>query len=75
MNMYMYVCILCGTTIVSDCWGFSIRLDNEGLMNHPVELYIGFVDSCTGAHTNTIEATWKYAKFTSGLTEKTRLNV
>ena len=71
----MYACILLSTTIVSACWVSSIRLDNEGLMEHTVVLGISFMFSCTGAHTNTIEAKWKYAKFNSGLTEKRGYNI
>jgi len=73
--MYMYVCILSGTTIVSDCCGTNNPLGNEGATEHTIEQCVSFVDSWKGTHTNTIEATWKHAYFTSGLTEKTRLNL
>jgi len=76
MNMYMYVYMYPSWHHNRQCLlGSSIHLNNEGLMDHSVELCISFVDSCTRAYTNTIEARWNYAKFTSGLTEKTRLNV
>jgi len=61
MYICMYVCILLGTTIISDYWGTNIRLGNEGLAEHNIEPCVVFVDSRTGTHTNTIEATWKHA--------------
>ena len=54
--------------------GSNIHLGNEGLTDHTVEHCVGFVDSRTDAHTNTIKATWKHANLTLGLTEETRLN-
>ena len=74
-NDYVYVYILPGTTIVSDCWGTNIHLGNEGPTEHTIEQCVSFVVSWKGTHTNKIEATWKHAYFTSGLSEKTRLNL
>jgi len=75
MIMNMYVCVLCGTTIVSDCCVSNIRLSNKELMDHTIECCVGFRASRMGAHTTRIEATWKHATYTSGLTEKMRLNL
>lgn len=50
------------TTIISDCWGAYVRLGNEEFTHHVVNHSVGFVDSRTGAHTSTIDATSKQVK-------------
>jgi hypothetical protein len=40
----------------------NVRLGSEGLVQHAVDCCVVFVDSHTGARTNTIEATWKNIK-------------
>jgi len=56
-----------GTTGVSDCWGAYRYLDAEGYTHRTVNHSIGFVDERTGAHTNTIESTWRHVKAFLGL--------
>jgi hypothetical protein len=51
-----------GTTIISDCWAAYNSLQEEGYDHLTVNHSITFVDQTTGAHTNTIESTWKYVK-------------
>ena len=54
--------ILPGTTIISDCWAAYNSLREEGYTHFTVNHSITFVDQTTGAHTNTIESTWKHVK-------------
>jgi len=54
--------ILPGTTIISDCWAAYNSLREEGYTHFTVNHSIAFVDQTTGAHTNTIESTWKHVK-------------
>jgi len=76
VNEYVYVDIIPGTTIVGECWGSNFHLGSEGLAYHTIEHSVSFLDSRTVfAHTNTIETMCKHTKFTSGITEKTSLNV
>jgi hypothetical protein len=49
-------------TIISDCWAGYVRLSDEGYTHHTVNYTVRFVDPHTGAHTNTIEGTWKHVK-------------
>jgi transposase-like protein len=51
--------ILPGTTIISDCWRAYDILDKEGFEHLKVNHSLNFVDPETGAHTNTIESTWR----------------
>jgi hypothetical protein len=49
-------CILPGTTVVSDCWGYNVRLHNDGLI--PLRwFFFG-----TWILTITIKATWMHVK-------------
>jgi hypothetical protein len=50
------------TTVISDCWEAYQDLDAEGYRHRTVNHTIGFVDERTGAHTNTIESTWRHVK-------------
>jgi hypothetical protein len=54
--------ILPGTTIISDCWAAYISLHEEGYTHFTVNHSFEFVDETTGAHTDTIECTWKQVK-------------
>ena len=54
--------ILPGTTIISDCWASYSSFHEDGYIHFTVNHSITFVDETTGAHTNTIEATWKHVK-------------
>ena len=54
--------ILPGTTIISDCWSAYIHLGKEGYEHLKVNHSLNFKDPETGAHTNTIEGTWRHVK-------------
>ncbi|CAC5376494.1 unnamed protein product [Mytilus coruscus] len=51
-----------GTTIISDCWKAYDCLVSEGFEHLKVNHSVNFVDPETGAHTNTIESTWRALK-------------
>lgn len=51
-----------GTTIMSDCWKAYSSLDSLGYVHKTVNHSKEFVDSETGACTNTIESTWHALK-------------
>ena len=51
-----------GTKAISDCWGAYRDLHAEGYTQRTVNHTIGFFDERTGAHTNTVESTWRHVK-------------
>ncbi|CAC5386090.1 unnamed protein product [Mytilus coruscus] len=51
-----------GTTIISDCWKVYDCLGSEGFEHLKDNHSVYFVDPETGAHTNTIESTWRALK-------------
>ena len=51
-----------GTTIISDCWNAYSSLGHNGYTHLTVNHSLNFVDPTTGAHTNTIESTWRTLK-------------
>jgi transposase-like protein len=51
-----------GTTIISDYWKAYQCLDQEGFEHLKVNHSLNFVDPDSGAHTNTIESTWRALK-------------
>jgi transposase-like protein len=55
------------TTGVRDCWGAYRDLNADGYTHRTVNHCTGFVDERTGAHTNTIESTWRHVKPFLGL--------
>jgi hypothetical protein len=51
-----------GATVISDCWGAYNSLGSQGYTHRTVNHSIHFGDPDTGAHTNTIESTWRRVK-------------
>jgi transposase-like protein len=51
-----------GTTVISDCWGAYNSLGSQGYTHLTVNHSLHFVNPDTGAHTNTIESTWRTVK-------------
>jgi transposase-like protein len=51
-----------GTTAISDCWAAYRDLESLGYAHRTVNHSIYFVEPETGAHTNTIESTWRSVK-------------
>ena len=51
-----------GTTFISDSWAPYRYLESQGFTHRTVKHSIHFVDPDTGAHTNTIESTWRAVK-------------
>jgi hypothetical protein len=54
--------ILPGTTIISDCWKAYNCLEREGYVHLKVNHSLHFKDPETGAHSNSIESSWRAAK-------------
>ena len=54
--------VLPGTTIISDCWKAYSKLEEEGFQHQTVNHSKEFINKETGAHTNTIESTWRAVK-------------
>ena len=55
-------CIEPGTTVISDSWAAYRDLGAQGYTHHTGNHSIQFVNPKTGAHTNTIESTWRSIK-------------
>ncbi|XP_046573684.1 uncharacterized protein LOC124281755 [Haliotis rubra] len=53
-----------GTTIITDCWKAYNKLGKLGYTHMTVNHSENFKDPETGAHTNTIESTWRAVKNT-----------
>ena len=51
-----------GTTIMSDCWKAYDKLEEIGYHHLKANHSINFVDRDAGAHTNSIESTWRHTK-------------
>lgn len=51
-----------GTAVIRDCWAAYRDLEAHGLTHRTVNHSITFVDERNGAHTNTIESTWRRVK-------------
>ena len=51
--------IRAGTTVISDCWKAYNTVGLEGYVHLTVNHSENFKDPKTGAHTNTIERTWR----------------
>ncbi|GFX93294.1 putative transposase-like protein [Trichonephila clavipes] len=51
-----------GTTVISDCWKSYERLSEGGYHHLTINHSLEFLDSETGAYTNTIEVTWRHFK-------------
>ena len=54
--------VLPGTIIISDCWKAYSKLEEEGFQHQTVNHSKEFINKETGAHTNTIESTWRAVK-------------
>ena len=54
--------VLPDTSIIQNCWKSYSRLQEEGYEHLTVNHSKEFVNKETGAHTNTIESTWRAVK-------------
>jgi hypothetical protein len=60
-----------GSRIISDCWGSYANITRDlGMEHQSVNHASHFVDPATGAHTNTIEGTWRGLKVGIPLRER-----
>ena len=51
-----------GTTIISDCWKAYSSLNPEGFTHLIINHSVNYIDPDSGAHTNTIDFTWRALK-------------
>lgn len=51
-----------GTTVISDCWKAYDCLRDEGYEHLKVNHNLHFKDPTSGAHSNSIESSWRAAK-------------
>jgi hypothetical protein len=48
------------TTIISDCWGACVRLQEQGYTHRTVNHTISFADQRTSDHTSSTEGKWRH---------------
>jgi hypothetical protein len=51
-----------GTKVISDCWAAYNNFGSQGYEHQTVNHSFHFKNPITGAHTHTIEATWRHVK-------------
>jgi hypothetical protein len=51
-----------GTTVTSDCWAAYSDIGSIGYTHRTVNHSVSYVNSDTGAHTNTVKAMWRTVK-------------
>ena len=66
--------VIPGTKIISDCWRAYNCLGEEGYEHLTVNHTYNFVDPDTGAHTNTIERSWRSAKDSFSVNSRRKSN-
>jgi hypothetical protein len=65
-----------GSIILSDCWRAYDNIQPElGLEHWRVNHALAFVDPLTGAHTNTIEGTWRGLKLAIPQRQRTEMTI